>query len=42
MRRKLNYPQRRKLNDKRQRQHEINEAIRNGDELPECQVCMEA
>ena len=39
MRRKLNYQQRRKLNDKRQDQQEINEAISNGDELPECQIC---
>lgn len=39
MRRKLNYQQRRKLNEKRQNQQEINEAISNGDELPECQIC---
>jgi len=39
MRRKLNYPPRRKLSNKRQDQQEITEAISNGDELPECQIC---
>lgn len=39
MRRKLNYQQRRKLNEKRQNQREINDAISTCDELPECQIC---
>ena len=38
MRRKLNYQQRRKLNDKRQHQQEIKDAISTCDE---CQICCE-
>lgn len=40
MRHTLTYQQKRKPDDKRQVQQDLNDAMSNSDELPDCHICL--